>query len=74
MKQHYLKLKWFPFKENQRIKLYLELKEDIEGIPAILIMKPDGNIASKNGRADIEKYAAGTDKQCFENWLKLVGL
>lgn len=75
-KSHYKDMPWlaFPFKENQRIKLYLELKEDIVGIPSVFIMKPDGNIASNNGRGDIEKFSSGADKNCYENWLKLVGL
>lgn len=75
-KSNFIEMPWLalPFKDNQRIKLYFELKEDIEGIPAVLIMKPDGNIASKNGRADIEKFIAGTNKSCFENWLKIVGI
>lgn len=75
-KSHLKDMPWLalPFKENQRIKLYLDIKEDIDGIPSVLIMKKDGNIAMKNGRGDIEKFAAGTDKTIFENWLKLVGL
>ncbi len=72
-KLHFKEMPWLalPFKDNQRIKLYFDLKEDIEGIPALLIMKPDGNIASKNGRGDIEKQEGAV---CYDNWLKLVGI
>ncbi len=56
-----------PFKESQRIKLYLELKEDIKGIPAVLVMKSDGNIVLKNGRGEVQLKGPS----CFENWLKL---
>ena len=70
-KSHFKDMPWLalPFKDNQRIKLYLGLKEDIEGIPAVLIMKPDGNIAIKNELFDIEKQAG-----CFENLLKMLGM
>lgn len=56
-----------PFKDSQRIKIYQEFKEDLKGIPAVLVMKNDGNIIIKNGRGEVQLKGVN----CFENWLKL---
>ena len=67
-REHMANLPWisYPFKEQQRIKVYLEYKEDIEGLPCILILRPDSSVACKNGRADVEKLQP---LEAVEKWV-----
>jgi nucleoredoxin len=67
-KEHMANLPWlaYPFKEQNRIKAYLEYKEDIEGLPCILILRPDFSVACKSGRADVEKLQP---LEAIEKWV-----
>ena len=55
----------YEFKDPSKIKYYLEYKEHIQGIPALLILHPeDGTVLTNNGRGHIEKHGL----EALETW------
>ena len=56
------------FKDPQRIKIILDYKKDLKGIPAVCVLNSDCTIADKKGRGDIEKKG----KECFLEWLSKI--
>lgn len=61
----------YEFKDSNKIKFYLEFKQQIVGIPCLLVLNPnDGSLISKNGRGQIQKFA--TD--AFDKWVGIAAL
>ncbi len=55
----------YDFHDENKIKLYLELKQHIHGIPTLIILNPNnGKILHSGGRGFVEKM--GPD--AFEKW------
>lgn len=58
----------YAFKDPQRIKMIMEYKKELKGIPAVFILNSDCSVASTRGRGDIE--LKGTD--CYIDWLSKI--
>ena len=60
---------WFhvPFDKQQLVQAEAQ-KYGIAGIPALVIIKPDGTVISKNGRADVEGKAP---RAALRDWKRL---
>lgn len=45
----------YEFKDNNKIKHYLDLKQNIKGLPCLILIDPqDGKYLSNTGRSDVE--------------------
>ena len=66
--EYYSKMPWLslPF-EDHRISVFMD-KYAVKGFPNLLILKKNGDIATRNGKNDV----INEDKAAFEKWLGLL--
>ena len=66
--EYYSKMPWLaiPF-DDPRIATFVE-KFGVKGFPNLVILKKNGEIATKNGKSDV----INEDKAAFDKWLELL--
>ncbi|MBT3665901.1 MAG: redoxin domain-containing protein [Opitutae bacterium] len=61
-----MKMKWFTLPHRSEEANKLSQKYGVRGIPALIIVSPDGEIISKNGRSEL----GSNSKDAIKNWKK----
>ncbi|MFP6901286.1 MAG: hypothetical protein VCA36_10105, partial [Opitutales bacterium] len=54
-----MKMKWFTMKHRSKEANALAKKYGVGGIPALIIVNPEGETVTKNGRNDVSRNPKG---------------
>lgn len=60
------KMPWFALKNQSEEARRLSLSLDVEYIPYLIVLDPDGNVVTKNGKQDISRLGS----EAFSSWVQ----